>query len=335
MVRVSPAPDSPEDFVADLRRLRAHAGDLSFRNLNRIAQKRIADELGEARLDPLSPSTTSEVLSGKRLPRLPRLEFVESYVAVCLSASGLDEPGIAAGVARWRERWRLLSAPGKPDEPVESVRTPAPRRPALLPLAVVFLVGLAIGVAGTLGWTGRRLPRADAAAGQPSAGQPSAGAPDVCVSPETALPAGQDVLRLPPAGRKTGSWWVNDTRMAALSTDGRRFEAAVTAGTSRPGDILVVKGDVELVKGRTYVLAFTAAADLATTVRVRVQDSEPQVWQASDDREVLVDQDPCRHLYRFVAQKSSTHSELTFQVGGRAHSFHLRVLDAALVETAG
>ncbi|SNY24951.1 carbohydrate binding domain-containing protein [Paractinoplanes atraurantiacus] len=313
----APAARNAEAFVAELRRLRARAGDPSFRHLSRLAA-------AQRPADPLPPSTISDVLAGKRLPRLPRLEFVEAYVAACLTAEGQDEPGITAEVARWRALWRSLATPEKLEEQADSVRPEQPprrRRLTLLALAAaVFLAGLGAGVAGTLGWTGRHRAVADPAT-----------AADTCVPAGTAPPAGQDVLRLPSPGRKTGSWWVNDTGAATLSTDGRRFRADVIAGTSRPGDLIIVKSDVTLVQGRAYALTFSAAADRATTIRVRVQDSQPPAYQASHDREVSVGRDTCHHHYRFVAQKSSDHSELTFQVGGRPHDFQLHVSNAALV----
>ena len=311
-----PVTRTAEDFVADLRRLRAQAGNPSFRQLYRIAGKRIADAPGECRLDPLPPSTTSEVLSGKRLPRLPRLEFVESFVTACLSSSGMDEPAVTAEVGRWRDRWRSLATPEKVEQP-----PPAPRRRSAVPLlmVVVFVAGLGVGIVGTLWWTAEK----------PSVA--AAESPDVCLPPAATPPAGEDVLKLPPAGQETGSWWVNDKSSAELSTDGRRFEATVAAGTSRPGDVLIVKSNVALVEGRSYTVAFSAAADRSTTIRVRVQDSRPPTFQSSYDRELTVTPGACRHLYQFVATRTSTHSELTFQVGGQAQDFELRVTDTHLV----
>ncbi|MBB4743075.1 hypothetical protein BJY16_006534 [Actinoplanes octamycinicus] len=308
-----------EDFVAELRRLRVRAGDPSLRQLQRIAGKRIADVPDGHRLDPLSPSTTSEVLGGKRLPRLPRLEFVESYVAACLIADGLDEPAIAAELEVWRQLWCGLATPEQSAEPVPE-QPPRPRHRLTLPVAAVVI--FAAGVAA--GWA---IHRPAGPAG------PDAEAADTCLAPGAAAPAGQDVLRLPPAGQQGGSWWVNKPAVARLSGDGRRFRADVTSGAARPGDVIIVKSDVALVAGRSYALAFSAAADRATTIRVRVQDSRPPDYQASYDRELSVDQGACRHLYRFVAQHTSAHSELTFQVGGRPHDFQLRVDDPILVET--
>lgn len=322
-----------EDFVAELRRLRAQVGDPSLRNLHRIAGKRIAEAPNGHRMDPLSPSTTSEILGGKRLPRLPRLEFVESYVTACLSFHGLDDPAAAAEVERWRERWHSLATREQPEEPVP-LDLPRPRRRLTLPLVVVvFLAGFGVGIGVSRSWPARQLSSASLTASTQPSIQPSAEALDVCLAPGTALPTGQDVLRLPPEGQQAGSWWVNDPDFATLHTDGRRFRADIVAGKPRPGDVIIVKGDVALVQGSTYALAFSASADHPTTIRVRVQDNQPPHYEWSYDQEVPVTQHRCLHLYQFVARKTSAHSELTFQVGGRDQDFQLQIQDASLVES--
>ncbi|MCA2218401.1 carbohydrate binding domain-containing protein [Jidongwangia harbinensis] len=320
---------TPEDFVAELRRLRAQVGDPSFRNLHRIAGERIADAPNGHRMDPLSPSTTSEILGGKRLPRLPRLEFVESYVTACLSFHGVDGPATTAEVERWRERWHSLATREQQEEPAP-VDAPRPRRPLTRLLVVVaFLAGLGVGIGVSRSWPADR----SAAASVTAPAEPSTEAPDVCLAQGTTLPTGQDVLRLPPEGQQTGSWWVNDPDFATLHTDGRRFRADVVAGKSRPGDVIIVKSDVALVQGSTYALAFSASADHPTTVRVRVQDNQPPLYEWSHDQEVPVTQHGCLHLYQFVARKSSAHSELTFQVGGHDQDFRLQIQDVSLVES--
>ncbi|PZG15685.1 hypothetical protein C1I95_19050 [Micromonospora craterilacus] len=67
-------------------------------------------------MEALPSSTTHEVLAGKRLPRLPRLEFVESFVRACLRARRRPEHEIETEVERWRQAWRALTATPTPRE---------------------------------------------------------------------------------------------------------------------------------------------------------------------------------------------------------------------------
>ena len=323
-----------DEFVADLRQLRARAGHPSFRKLSRIADQRIADAPPDARPDPLPPSTTSEVLAGKRLPRLPRVEFVESYVAACLRSGLADEPEIAAEVARWRAAWCALaeSSPAEPssadsgrtEPPAADTRTPS-RRALTLPLvAAVFVAGVGTGVAGTHGWAAWRKPATAAAP------EPSPEARDDCQPPGAADPTGRDVLGLPPAGQTTGSWWVSNSHVATFGNEGHQFKVDITARTAAPGDVVIVKSDVDLVEGHSYALAFTALANSVTTIRVRAQD-RPPTYQESYTRDLPVNGTACRHVYRFVAAKTSPHSELTFQVGGHDAGFRVQIADVLLV----
>ncbi|MEV4014282.1 DNRLRE domain-containing protein [Nonomuraea angiospora] len=105
-----PAGDAAE-LVALLGQLRMWSGRPSLRRLTRLATKE------PCATTPLPDSTTSYVLSGRGLPRLPRLEFVEAYVAACLKACDLSAEEIGAQVGLWRETWRRLS--------LESVTQPA------------------------------------------------------------------------------------------------------------------------------------------------------------------------------------------------------------------
>lgn len=304
-----------DDFIAGLRQLRAQAGNPSFRELGRVAAAR-----GDHRADPLPPSTTSEVLAGKRLPRLPRLEFVESYVAACKRSSGADEHTVAAEVARWRELWRSLMTEERPAEPAGP--QPTPRRTLVLPLIVViFVAGLGAGVTGSRWWpTGRQ---ADQAGALPAA-------PDACVQPEAADLDGQDVF-----GPQRDPWWVDKPSVVKLEPDGRRFSAEVRAGTTVPGDLVIVK-DVSIVKARSYALAFTTFADRDTKIRVRVQDSSSPGRPESYQRDIPVGPTPCRRVFRFPGELTSDQSEVTFQVGGRSEDFRLEVSDVQLVmESAG
>ncbi|MFF5078349.1 hypothetical protein ACFY36_14965 [Actinoplanes sp. NPDC000266] len=311
-----PAPvRTADEFVAELRQLRVRAGNPSLRQLSRLADQRIASARGDIRPDPLPPSTTSEVLSGKRLPRLPRYEFVDSFVTACLRASGQDEPAIAAELARWRAAWCSSSEPETPAEPAPTSR----RRGVAPPLvAVIFVAGVGAGVIGTRAWSDWRSTPV----------VPVAESSDACLPSGHPAPAGPDVL-----SRAAASWWVSNNTAASLTEQGHRFRADVLTGTKSPGDVVIVRGDVNLVQGRPYTLAFTATTDHATTIRVRVQDSPP-TYQESYTRDLPVDTTACRHEYRFVAARTSPHSELTFQVGGHAEDFRLDIADVALIESS-
>ena len=97
----------PAQLVAQLNRLRVWAGQPSLRVLRELAGTRSGP--GGRRLEALPSSTTHEVLAGKRLPRLPRLEFVESFVRGCLRARHRPEHEIETEVERWRQAWRALT----------------------------------------------------------------------------------------------------------------------------------------------------------------------------------------------------------------------------------
>ncbi|WP_033346626.1 carbohydrate binding domain-containing protein [Catenuloplanes japonicus] len=67
---------SPAQFTDALNRLRAWAGEPSLRTLRDLAHPPGA----------LPTSTVHDILSGRRLPRMPRAEFVDAYVTACLRA---------------------------------------------------------------------------------------------------------------------------------------------------------------------------------------------------------------------------------------------------------
>lgn len=95
------------EFVALLAALRRWSGQPSLRTLQRLAG-RVQTAAG-AEVTALPPTTTSWVLTGKGLPKLPRLEFVDLYVATCLRACGQPDSVIIAEVHRWRSAWRRLA----------------------------------------------------------------------------------------------------------------------------------------------------------------------------------------------------------------------------------
>src|SRR5688572_2911549 len=75
---------TPEEFVQRMTELRRWAGNPSLRMLRRLAGT-TTTAAGDT-VDALPESTTSYLLNGRSLPRPPRLEFVEAFVAACLNA---------------------------------------------------------------------------------------------------------------------------------------------------------------------------------------------------------------------------------------------------------
>ncbi|MEV6814199.1 carbohydrate binding domain-containing protein [Micromonospora sp. NPDC051296] len=95
-----------------------------LRDLRELAGTRSGP--GGRRLEALPSSTTHEVLAGKRLPRLPRLEFVESFVRACLRARRRREHEIETEVERWRQAWLALTeTPAAREDRASEGRVPA------------------------------------------------------------------------------------------------------------------------------------------------------------------------------------------------------------------
>ncbi|SDM76942.1 LamG domain-containing protein [Allokutzneria albata] len=115
--RLEDAPPDPKgisgnaELVARLNELRTWAGTPSLRRLRSLA--------GPS--DTLPPATVSDILTGKRLARLPRLEFVEAFVLACLRARDYDEAELAA----WTRAWRALANAEQSPVPAEAA-PPAP-----------------------------------------------------------------------------------------------------------------------------------------------------------------------------------------------------------------
>lgn len=140
---------TPAEFVARLNGLRLWSGQPSLRALRPLAGSRRTPAGDD--VPALPPSTVSWVLSGKGLPKLPRLDFVEAYVTACLRFGAQPEATVAECLERWRRAWRSLAgganaAPGDPGPagPPTPAGSAAPagastpagtglRRPALLP----------------------------------------------------------------------------------------------------------------------------------------------------------------------------------------------------------
>jgi tetratricopeptide (TPR) repeat protein len=104
---------TPEEFVACLRELRTWTGQPSLRRLQRLGGQ--VESVGGDEVDALPASTVSHVLTGKGLPALPRMAFVDSFVTACLTACDMPDDEVASRLARWRAAWRALAG-AEPDQ---------------------------------------------------------------------------------------------------------------------------------------------------------------------------------------------------------------------------
>lgn len=107
----APEPSSastPAEFIARLTDLRVWAGEPSLRQLRRVAGQTETPD-GDL-VDVLPVSTISHVLTGKTLPRMPRMAFVESFVTACLTACGTPEDELPKLLSPWRATWRTLAS---------------------------------------------------------------------------------------------------------------------------------------------------------------------------------------------------------------------------------
>jgi hypothetical protein len=110
-----PPPDpsrarTPADYVALLDQLRLWCGNPSLRRLRQLGGLTVSPS--GAKVHALAPSTMSYVLTGRGLPRLPKLEFVRRFVGACLEAYGHPEPAAGQEVDRWIAAWRHLAQSG-------------------------------------------------------------------------------------------------------------------------------------------------------------------------------------------------------------------------------
>jgi hypothetical protein len=137
---------TPEAYIRALRSLRQWAGQPSLRRLRTVgtAPARYGGCLGE-----LAPSTVSEILNGKRLPRLPRTDFVEAFVRACLVAMHCPRGEAEATIALWLRAWRSLMESDHGS--TADVELDAARKlPCLLPRDLPLFVGHDTDIADAL-----------------------------------------------------------------------------------------------------------------------------------------------------------------------------------------
>jgi tetratricopeptide (TPR) repeat protein len=118
------------ELIERLGRLRVWAGKPSLRRLSALAGTTSTSD-GYV-VDRLPPSTVSDVLAGKRLPHLPRMELVGAFVEACLQACEVPPSAIEKLVDHWLTEWRRLAGltpagdEGGVDTPVRPAAEVAP-----------------------------------------------------------------------------------------------------------------------------------------------------------------------------------------------------------------
>ncbi|WP_341720419.1 carbohydrate binding domain-containing protein [Micromonospora sp. FIMYZ51] len=375
-------------LVTQLNRLRAWAGQPSLRVLRELAGTRLGP--GGRQLEALPSSTTHEVLAGKRLPRLPRLEFVESFVRACLRARRRREHEIETEVERWRQAWRTLADPptpsaeraddgaapaptadvhesapdpdrsagpavpgrsaepaarGRSAEPAEPGRSTGTAAPAstgrwrlLVTTALVFfLIGGAVGMAGTrMLYDGQPSPSGDRTDRLGFGTPPSATAttsPTQCAAAPP-RPAGTELVQDRSFGTGTAGPWDLSAATVDVSAENDRLWARVLGGTANPWDAILMYRGVHLVEGRSYTLSFDLLTSAPTQLRVTVQENLPPDYPALLMRDLDTDLVRCHQRFSFVADRSTEHAEITFQLGGHPDTYQVMLADLSLVEDA-
>jgi hypothetical protein len=102
------------EFVERLGQLRVWAGRPSFRHLATLAGTTVTPD-GHV-VDRLPPSTVSDVLAGKRLPHLPRMDMVGAFVETCLRVCHVPPDSIEKATEAWLGEWRRLAGLARPGD---------------------------------------------------------------------------------------------------------------------------------------------------------------------------------------------------------------------------
>ncbi|MFH9353392.1 helix-turn-helix domain-containing protein [Kitasatospora sp. NPDC017646] len=229
-------PTAAESFAGELRTLRLDAGQPSFRTMART-------------VGSISHTTLYEAASGSRLPSWPT---TRAFVRAC----GGDEQ-------EWQRRWRAAvngEAPAPPVIPAPPaaapVPQPAPPRPAPLPPAspppappvaptrprrtdrrllwthaLSLLLGLVLGVLGTLGLLAVRAPA--------TAGPDARGCPTVAPETPDAAAPGERPTPDPAGPGASPPSWVARSASGQREASSTEFTLPVLAPVTR-GDALVV-----------------------------------------------------------------------------------------------
>ncbi|MFG1922823.1 hypothetical protein [Cryptosporangium sp. NPDC048952] len=342
------------EFVGELNRLHHWAGRPPYRTLH----------------DQLSPSTVSDALRGKHLPRPPRLEFVEAFVGACLRFAGLADARVEVGVETWRQAWRRIGTPATPDTAAGTAAGTAGAAeasaddPAVAPAGAEAADTVADAPDGTNvpvasprpeptggPYSRRGASRRGALLALAAAflvGVVVGGATLWLVDPRdppavhASDPAPSDCLPAdapPPPGREmfdpaedTSAWLPNNNRVDLRRVDKGVWRAGVHGGgIARPSDLLVIRRPVSVVDNHHYALTVTASASRPVTVRIRFQNRNSADYDPFHNVPYTVTPQACRRTMSFLVHTTTTGGELIFLVGG-LEDFDLTLTAVSLVD---
>lgn len=322
---------TPSEFVAQLNSLRRWAGQPSLRVLQKLAGLR--PQPGSPPTEALPTSTTHEILAGKRLPRLPRADFVEQFVAACLRAARCDDREIGPEVQRWRRSWQTLleatpvngqviNEPDLAHDRQQAATAGAQRLPRRrLTRRNLVQVALAVTLFGT-----------GAGAGGAATHYLAEPQPAQCPQPSVTLPRGKERVVNGNFDRATEGWWHASGGYQVREEDGRMLiDVPGHSGRNR-WDKLVEQRGISLRKGRTYTASFDMSADRPVSIYVAVQ-MEFDPFEPVLQHIVTVGPTPCHFTFTATNRNVDTdHGVVTFQLGGHTQD-HAYILDnVSLIE---
>lgn len=330
--KVSDRPDpaeasTPAELIARLNQLRTWAGRPSFRVLRDLAGARPGT--GGPPAEALPTSTTHEILAGRRLPRLPRLDFVEAFVAACLRARQTTPVEIEAELDRWRDAWRALAAddtalPQKEKEPaVPQTAAPITRisdatgaKPArwakwrrVLAIAVAFAVGAGAGSAATM----LAGPFDD---------------PRPCLRP-TNPDAGKELV-VDGGFVQTRTLGYSDSRVD-VDRDNSQLLIKVEGGSRHSWQAVLEQRLITLTEGRLYTLSFEMYAEEPVKIHVTTQlQFEP--FTKVIDGDVVVNNTHNRYSLTGVGGVTTELGMVSFHLGGYPQNLTFRLDNVSLME---
>lgn len=143
---------TPADFIERLNALRLWVGQPSLRRLSRLAGTATTADGDE--VPALPPSTASYVLTGKTLPGLPKLAFVDAFVTACLCADGRSATQVDDELTSWQKAWRGLYGDTPESQPSQEIQRDQQRVHRQLPRDIGEFTGREHELASLLSFAG-------------------------------------------------------------------------------------------------------------------------------------------------------------------------------------